>query len=73
MAHYSPSGIAMSSVVLKPVAEAGLWRVKIAWPNKTPHYFGKFQTKKEAEKWIEQHHWMTEQREEPNIPPEEST
>jgi hypothetical protein len=73
MAHYFVSGIAMSSVVLNPVAEAGYWRVKIAWPNKTPHYFGKFQNKKEAEKWIEQHHWMTEQREEPNIPPEEST
>ena len=57
----------MSSVLLTPIAEAGYWRVRIAWPNKTPHYFGKFQTKKEAENWIEQHHWMTEQRQEPDV------
>jgi hypothetical protein len=57
----------MSTVVLTPVAEADHWRVKIAWPGKTPHYFGRFQTKAEAEKWIEQHHWMTEQRQEPDI------
>jgi hypothetical protein len=39
--------------------------VKIAWPNKTPHYFGKFRTKAEAEWWIEEHRWPT-QRKEPN-------
>ena len=55
----------MSSVVLTPVVEAGYWRVKIAWPNKTPHYFGKFETKEKAEQWIAEHHWMTEQRQEP--------
>jgi hypothetical protein len=60
----------MSTVMLTPVAEAGSWRVKIAWPNKTPHFFGKFQTKAEAEKWIERHHWMTEQRQEPDLPPD---
>jgi hypothetical protein len=60
----------MSTVVLTPVAAAGHWRVKIAWPNKTPHFFGKFQTKAEAEKWIERHHWMTEQRQEPDLSPD---
>lgn len=55
----------MSSVVLTPVEDLGHWRVKIAWARKTPHFFGKFQTKKEAEEWIADHHWMAEQREEP--------
>lgn len=55
----------MSSVVLTPIAEAGYWRVKIAWPKKTPHFFGKFQIKKEAKQWIAGHHWMTEQSQEP--------
>ena len=60
--HYSVSGISMSSVVLTSVAEAGYWRVKIAWPHKTPHYFGKFQSQAEAELWIAEHHWLTKQR-----------
>jgi hypothetical protein len=55
----------VSSVVLTPVVEASYWRVKIAWPRKTPHFFGKFQSQAEAEKWIADHHWMTEQRQEP--------
>ncbi len=57
-----------SVVVLTPVAEAGYWRVKLAWPNKTPHFFGKFQTKEEAEHWIAEHHWMTKQHQEPDEP-----
>ena len=56
----------MSSIVLTPVVEAGCWRVKLAWPRKTPHYFGKFQTKEEAEQWIAEHHWLSEQRQEPD-------
>ena len=55
----------MSSVVLTPVTQAGYWRVKIAWPNKTPHFFGKFQSQAEAEKWIEEHRWLTRQPQEP--------
>jgi hypothetical protein len=60
----------MSSVVLTPVAEAGYWRVKLAWPKRTPHYFGKFQSRTEAERWIAEHHWLTEQRQEPDVDPE---
>lgn len=56
----------MSSVVLTPVTQAGYWRVKIAWPNKTPHYFGRFQSQAEAERWIAEHHWLIEQRQEPD-------
>ena len=57
----------MSSVVLTPVEEAGHWRVKLAWARKTPHYFGKFQTKEEAERWIAEHHWLTAQSQEPDV------
>ena len=64
-AHYPQRGRAMTAT-LTAVAQSGYWRVKIAWPNKTPHFFGKFQTKKEAEQWIAGHHWMTEQRQEPD-------
>jgi hypothetical protein len=57
----------VSSVVLAPVTQSGYWRVKIAWPNKTPHFFGKFQTREEAEHWIAEHHWMTKQQQEPDV------
>jgi len=32
------------------------------WPNKNPHFFGKFRSQAEAEKWIAEHRWLTEQR-----------
>jgi hypothetical protein len=56
----------MSSVVLTAVAEAGYWRVKLAWPKMPPRYFGKFETQAEAEKWIAEHRWLIEQREPAN-------
>jgi len=31
------------------------------WPNKH-HFFGKFRSQAEAEKWIAEHRWLTEQR-----------
>jgi hypothetical protein len=55
----------MNSVMLTPVALKGFWRVKMMWPNKSVHFFGKFLSRAEAEKWIEQHRWLTEQRQEP--------
>jgi hypothetical protein len=58
----------VSSIVLTPITQSGYWRVKIAWPNKTPHYFGKFQSREEAEKWIEKHRWLREQAQEPDEP-----
>jgi hypothetical protein len=64
-AHYSLLGISMSLVILTPVEDLGHWRVKLAWARKTPHFFGKFETKEEAEQWIAEHHWMTKQRQEP--------
>jgi hypothetical protein len=50
--------------VLTPVAEVGYWRVKIAWPRKTPRYFGTFQSQAEAQNWIE-HRWFITQPQEP--------
>jgi hypothetical protein len=48
-------------VTLTAVQGPDYWRVKIAWPNSIPRYFGKFASKPEAEKWIAEHHWLTEQ------------
>jgi hypothetical protein len=60
------------SVVLTPVVSArGKWRVKIAWPDATPRYFGKFNSQAEAERWIAEHQWLIEQRQEPGLPRQE--
>ena len=54
------------AVELTPFSQSGYWRVEIAWLDATPRYFGKFQSQSEAEKWIEQHRWLTEQTQEPS-------
>jgi hypothetical protein len=43
-------------VTLTSVQGWDYWRVKMAWPDSTPRYFGKFPSKAEAEKWIAEHH-----------------
>jgi hypothetical protein len=45
------------------------WRVQMAWPESHPRYFGKFDSRAEAEKWIEKHDWLTEQNQEPDEKP----
>ena len=40
------------SAVLTPISRSGHWRVRMMWPNNKPRYFGKFLSKREAEKWI---------------------
>jgi hypothetical protein len=62
----SATGGFVNSATLKPVAHKGYWRVKMAWPDRH-HFFGKFLSQEEAEKWIEQHCWLTEQRQKPNV------
>jgi hypothetical protein len=57
------------TVVLTAVVRAGYWRVRIAWPTSIPRYFGRFDTQAEAEKWIEQHRWLTEQHQKPDVAP----
>ena len=66
-------GDLVGSVVLTAVTQSGYWRVELAWPTHPRRYFGKFQSKKEAEKWIEQHRWLTKQPREPDdTPPDNS-
>jgi hypothetical protein len=56
------SGGRSLTVVLTAVAQSRYWRVKMEWPNKNPHFFGQFRSQAEAEKWIAEHRWLTEQR-----------
>lgn len=44
---------------LTAVEKRGTWTVRIAWPNGSIHYFGKFASKEEAAGWIKEHYWMT--------------
>jgi hypothetical protein len=56
------------AATLKPVAQKGYWRVKLAWPNNRHlRFFGKFLSRTEAEKWIEQHRWLTGQPQKPDL------
>ena len=49
----------MGGVKLTAVQRWDYWRVKMAWPNRTPRFFGKFDSQAEAEKWIADHRWLT--------------
>ena len=49
-----------ASTILTSVKEGDLWRVQIAWPSGTTHYFGKFGSEREALGWIDRHRWLTE-------------
>ena len=59
----------MSSVVLQPVKRRRYWCAELSWPSGklSPPWrtrrrrFGRFKTKEEAEKWIEEHRWLTAQ------------
>jgi hypothetical protein len=55
-------GVELSSAVLTPVPKSSFWRVRIAWPNSTPRYFGKFNSKTEAQRWIAEHRSLTRPR-----------
>jgi hypothetical protein len=49
------------TVVLTPDRQRDHWRVKMTWSSRIPRYFGSFNSQAEAEKWIKEHHWLTEQ------------
>jgi hypothetical protein len=51
----------MGTVTFKTVRETDCWRVKIAWPRTPPRYFGHFKSERDADKWIAEHNWMTDQ------------
>jgi hypothetical protein len=44
---------------LSPVQEGDIWRVRIAWPNRAVHYFGKFTSEQDAIDWINAHPSLT--------------
>jgi hypothetical protein len=48
-------------VTLTAIQGWDCWRVKMAWPDHTPRFFGKFDSQAQAEKWIAEHQWLTEQ------------
>jgi hypothetical protein len=51
-------------LTLRPIQQSGYWRVKMAWPGQSPRYFGWFVSQSDAEKWIEEHRWLTAQNRE---------
>ena len=59
----------LSPLVLTPIRLSGYWRVKMAWPNNNVRYFGKFLSRREAEKWIEKHAWLSNQNQKPDEKP----
>jgi hypothetical protein len=51
------------------VQEGGIWRVRIAWPNRHVSYLGKFTSERDAIDWIEAHPWLTKSVDTVDAPP----
>ena len=51
--------VASMSSLLSPVQEDDIWRVKIVWPNRAVHHFGKFTSERDATDWINAHPNLT--------------
>jgi hypothetical protein len=51
--------LAFMSALLSPVQEGEIWRVKIVWPNRAVHHFGKFTSERDAIDWINAHPRLT--------------
>jgi hypothetical protein len=49
----------MRHTQLSPAQEGDIWRVRIAWPNRAVHYFGKFTSEQDAIDWINAHPRLT--------------
>jgi hypothetical protein len=64
---FSRWGGGLSSLVLKAVEEAGRWRVELAWPNRPDVTSATSNPQEEAEQWIEEHCWLTDQALEPML------
>ena len=52
----------MDRTQLEAVERRGYWAVRITWPNGAKHYFGKYNSEREANQWIEKHGWLTAAR-----------
>ena len=48
-------------LTFSPIQQSGFWRVKMAWPGNSPRLFGWFVSQSDAERWIEEHRWLTTQ------------
>ncbi len=44
---------------LSAVKKGSRWRAEIAWPNGSKSYVGWFDLESDANKWIDDHHWLT--------------
>jgi hypothetical protein len=51
--------LASMSALLSPVQDDKIWRVKIVWPNRAVHHFGKFTSEQDAIDWINAHPRLT--------------
>jgi hypothetical protein len=51
--------LAFMSALLSPVQDGEIWRVKIVWPNRAVHHFGKFTSEQDAIDWINAHPRLT--------------
>jgi hypothetical protein len=51
--------LASMSALLSAVQDGKIWRVKIVWPNRTVHHFGKFTYENDAIDWINAHPQLT--------------
>jgi hypothetical protein len=59
----------MERTQLTAVERDGHWTVRIAWPNGASHHVGRYAERREADKWIAEHPWMTAERiEESDLP-----
>jgi hypothetical protein len=47
------------AAILSSVQDRKIWRVKIVWPNRHVHYFGKFTSERDAVEWINAHPNLT--------------
>jgi hypothetical protein len=55
--------------VLLPMQQGSIWRVQIVWPNGSVHYYGNFESKKQAVDWITAHDWITKTEPDERISP----
>jgi hypothetical protein len=51
--------LARMSALLSPMKDGKIWRVKIVWPNRSVHHFGKFTSEQDAIDWIHAHPRLT--------------
>ncbi len=54
----SETGVVMQAVT----SRGGRWRVQMIWPKRPKRYFGRFDSKAEAERWIAEHRWLAVER-----------